>query len=259
MSDDAVVSGLIGADKLQQYIDIFGALVDECKWHFGDEGITGAAVDPANVAMLDGVRLSASAFDAYDAPGQVTLGLDLERLDDLINSATADDLIDFYIDMETRKLVLSYREITHEMGLIDPDMIRNDPDLPDLDLPNHVIVDSDRLDEAITNVALMSDHITIEAADDPGLGTCFVVSAEGDTDRTDVTFPVSDLPRAEIDDAEATSLFSIAYLEDLIDPVPSQVDVTIHAGTEFPMKWEYDLFDEQLDVTAMLAPRIQSD
>jgi proliferating cell nuclear antigen len=253
---EVVAEGIIQKDVLQQFIDTVGALVDECRIHFSDSGLSAAAVDPANVAMVD-ADLSARAFESYDAPGQVRIGVNLNKLDEKINSANADDLVEFGVDMETRHLTLRYRSISHEMALIDPDAIRNDPDTPDLDLPNYVEIDSDDLREAADNIDLITDHVYLSGEVTDG-EEAFIVYGEGDTDRTEARYDADDVTRLEITDG-VESLFGMPYVLDLTDPVPSGVDIGIAFGEEYPTEWQWAAFDEALTVENSLAPRIQSE
>jgi len=161
---EITTSGIIQADVLQQYVDTLSSLVDECKIHFGDAGLSARAVDPANVAMVD-AELSKHAFESYDSPGEVRIGVALDKLDEKLGSANSDDLVEFGLDMETRHLRLRYRTVEHKMALIDPDAIRKEPDMPDLELPNYAELFSDDLQEARKNVALVTDHLWIRGGD----------------------------------------------------------------------------------------------
>jgi proliferating cell nuclear antigen len=253
---EIVTEGIIQKDVLQQFVDTVSALVDECRIHFSESGLSAAAVDPANVAMID-ASLSSTAFESYDAPGQVRIGVNLNNLDEKINSANADDLIEFAVDMETRHLTLRYRSISHEMALIDPDAIRSEPDTPDLELPNYVEIESDDLREAAENIDLITDHVYLSGDETAG-DSQFIVYGEGDTDLSEGRYDTDDLTRIEIGE-DAESLFGMPYVLDLTDPIPSGVDIGIAFGDEYPTEWQWAAFDEALDVKASLAPRIQSD
>jgi proliferating cell nuclear antigen len=255
MSDE-VASGIIQADRLQKFVDVLGALVDECKIHFHDGGIEAMAVDPANVAMYRNVSLSRSAFESYDAPGQVRIGVDLTKLDDYLTSAKGEDLVEFGVDMESRHLNLRYRTVEHSMALIDPDAIRNDPDTPDLELPNYVEIQSEHLKEARKNIAFVTDHFWIKGDVVAGEGE-LILFGRGDTDRTELTYTEADLEREEIGE-EAELCFSLPYIEDVVKPIPNQTTVGVAFGDEFPMIWDWDAFEETLSVEFMLAPRINS-
>jgi proliferating cell nuclear antigen len=250
---EIVASGIIQADVLQQYVDTVRALVHEAKIHFTDGGITASVVDPSNVCMYPSVELSERAFESYDAPGEVNIGVNLDALDERLGSADSDDLLRFGVDMEKRMFRIRYRQIEHEMALIDPDAIRQEPDTPDLDLPNYVELSADHLDDAMSNIDLVSDHVRFTNTDDE-----FVIEGKGDTDRAALSFDDEDCRRLEVS-GDVESLFSLSFLVDVVDPIPTDAVVSIRYGDEFPTWWEYDLFDETMHVEMMLAPRIQSD
>jgi len=256
--DDGEITtrGIVSADILQQYVDTFASLVDECRMHFSESGLSATAVDPANVAMVD-ADLSRGAFEAFDSPGEVRIGVALDKLDDKLGSANSDDLVEFGLDMETRHLRLRYRTVEHKMALIDPDSIRQEPEMPDLELPNFAEIHSDDLQEARKNVALVTDHLWIRGDDVAGEGELRFVG-EGDTDRTILSYVGDDLERDDIHE-DTESCFSVDYIEDMDKPIPSGVVVGIEFGDEFPMVLSWSAFEETLDVTYSLAPRITSE
>lgn len=250
---DEVTHGIIQADVLELFTETARALVDEAKIHFSEDGIQARFVDPANAAMED-ITLADRAFESWDAPGEVVHGVNLRRLDELLGSANADDLVEIGVDMETRTLNLRYRAIEHDMALIDPDSIRSEPDVPDMELPNYVELQSDDFDEAITNAELTSDHVRFDGVQDPDQ---FVFLAEGDVDTTRATYDADMVDRLEINEAVG-SLYSIDYVEALVKPIPSGVRVGVEFGEEFPTLWEWSAFDGDMTVNVSLAPRIDS-
>jgi proliferating cell nuclear antigen len=250
---EIVAEGIIQADILQQWVDTLRALVHESKVHFTDGGIRASVVSPSNVCMYPTAELSKQAFESFDAPGEVNIGVNLDALDERLGSANSDDLVRFGVDMEKRMFRIQYRQIEHEMALIDPDAIRQEPDTPDLDLPNYVELEAEYLDDAMSNIDLVSDHVRVTNTDDE-----FVIEGQGDTDRAALSFDGDDCRRLEVPE-DVESLFSLSFLVDVVKPIPSDTVVSIRYGDEFPTWWEYDLFDETMHVEMMLAPRIQSD
>jgi len=57
---------------------------------------------------------------------------------------------------------------------------------------------------------------------------------------------------------EAKSLFSIEYLKSINKAIPKTAEIVIELGESFPIKIHFAT-DSGVDVTYMLAPRIQSD
>ncbi len=244
-------SAIVRADTLQATLDSVGVLVDECKIHLESEGLEIRAVDPANVGMVD-LSLDGDAFESYEADGGV-IGVNLSRLADIAGMASGDQLVHLDLDEETRKLHISIDGLEYTLALIDPDSIREEPDLPELDLPANIVIEGRDIDRAVTAADMVSDHIElgVDAGND-----VFYVAAEGDTDDVHLELDEDDL--IDLAAGEASSLFSLDYLKDMNRAIPKDAEVTVELGEEFPVKLHFDIAEGKGSVTYMLAPRIQS-
>jgi proliferating cell nuclear antigen len=246
-------SAIVDADVLSETLGSVSVLVDECKIHCDEGGLEIRAVDPANVGMVD-LRLEASAFESYEADGGL-IGVDLARLEDIVGMADAGQLVDLELDTETRKLHIRIDGLEYTLALIDPDSIRGEPDIPDLDLPAEFVIEGRDIDRAVTAADMVSDHVALGVhADDGG----FYVDAEGDTDDVHLELGPDDLIAMEAD-GDAHSLFSLDYLQDMNRAIPSDAEVTVRLGEEFPVRMNFAIAEGLGDVTYLLAPRIQSD
>ena len=246
-------SAIIPVGTLSDALSPIHALVDECKIRLTDDGLSIRVVDPANVAMAD-VSLASAAFESYDADGGV-IGLNLERLTDVLSMGGKGDLVSLTLNEETSKLDTHIDGLSYTLALIDTDTIRQEPDLPDLDLPARIVLTGDDIDRGIKAADLVSDHISLVADDD---AQEFHIRAEGDTDDVDLAFGNDDLLSASVD-STAESLFSLDYLKDMSSPMGNDTTVSVLLGTEFPVKLRYSLSNGHVEVQNMLAPRIQSD
>jgi len=244
---DAIVS----ADTLQDALDSVSVLVEECKLHLDEDGLQVRAVDPANVGMVD-LTLDAAAFESYEADGEL-IGVNLSRLEDIAGMAAADQLIHLELDEETRKLEIAIDGLEYTLALIDPDSIRQEPDMPDLDLPARITLEGRDVDRSVTASDMVSDHIALGVDDAADL---FYVDAEGDTD--DVHFELHSDDLIDLEAGDAHSLFSLDYLKDMNKAIPADAEVEMELGEEFPVKMHFDIADGQGAVTFMLAPRVQS-
>ncbi len=242
---------IVRAERLQSTLDSVGVLVDECKIHLDDGGIEIRAVDPANVGMVD-LSLDASAFESYEADGGL-IGVNLVRLQDIAGMADSGQLVELELDEETRKLHISIDGLEYTLALIDPESIREEPDLPDLDLSSTIVIEGRDIDRAVTAADMVSDHIElgVDEADE-----VFYVEAEGDTDDVHLELDAEDL--IDLVAGEASSLFSLDYLQDMNKAIPKDTEVTMELGQEFPVKLHFDIAEGEGEVTYMLAPRIQS-
>ncbi|SEW18269.1 DNA polymerase sliding clamp [Halobacterium jilantaiense] len=243
---------IVSADTLKETLDSVSVLVDECKIHLDEDGLSIRAVDPANVGMVD-LDLAAAAFESYEADGGL-IGVNLSRLEDIAGMADAGQLVQLELDEETRKLHIQIDGLEYTLALIDPDSIRQEPDIPDLDLPAHVVIEGRDIDRAVTAADMVSDHIAlgVDAADE-----LFYVDAEGDTD--DVHLELTRDQLIDLESGAAHSLFSLDYLKDMNKAIPKDAEVELELGDEYPVKMHFDIAEAQGQVTYMLAPRIQSD
>jgi proliferating cell nuclear antigen len=245
-------TAIVSAETLRTTLDSVSVLVDECKIHLTEDGLEIRAVDPANVGMVD-LELEAAAFESYEADGGV-IGVDLSRLEDIASMADSGQLVQLELDEETRKLHIQIDGLEYTLALIDPDSIRQEPDLPDLDLPARIVIEGRDIDRAVRAADMVSDHIAL------GVDTeaeHFYVDAEGDTDDVHLEFGAGDLIALELGDAH--SLFSLDYLKDMNKAIPADGEVEIELGEEFPVKMHFDIAEGLGKVTYMLAPRIQSE
>ena len=242
---------IVSADTLQATLDSVGVLVDECKIHLEEDGLEIRAVDPANVGMVD-LSLSASAFESYEADGGL-IGVNLVRLHDIAGMADTDQLVHLELDEQTRKLHISIDGLEYTLALIDPESIREEPDLPDLDLPAEIVIEGRDIDRAVTAADMVSDHIELGVDDAEEL---FYVEAEGDTDDVHLELDTDDL--IDLTSGPASSLFSLDYLKDMDKAIPADAEVTMELGEEFPVKMHFEIAEGEGQVTYMLAPRIQS-
>ncbi|WP_436901143.1 DNA polymerase sliding clamp [Halovenus halobia] len=242
---------IVRAERLQSTLDSVGVLVDECKIHLDDGGIEIRAVDPANVGMVD-LSLDASAFESYEADGGL-IGVNLVRLQDIAGMADSGQLVELELDEETRKLHISIDGLEYTLALIDPESIREEPDLPDLDLSSTIVIEGRDIDRAVTAADMVSDHIELGVDETDEV---FYVEAEGDTDDVHLELDGEDL--IDLVAGEASSLFSLDYLQDMNKAIPKDTEVTMELGEEFPVKLHFDIAEGEGEVTYMLAPRIQS-
>ena len=255
LPSDGVAGGVIHAGDLQLWIDTMRSIVNETRVHFCDEGWVASVTDPANVAMLHDITLASQTFESYNSPGEVTIGVNLEALDERLGPASADDLVKFNLDMESQKLHLRIRNIVQSVALIDPDAIRQEPDEPELGLPNKLVIEGQDFAEAVDVTDAIGDHMTIEGQPNDRR-TIFV--GEGDTDSATVGFGDTETIDASVGDS-TQSIYSTEYLDAMTDPIPDDTEVSIRFGDELPLRYSYDALDGALSVTGMLAPRVNSD
>ncbi len=242
---------IVSAETFQEVLGSVEALVEECKIHLDEDGISIRAVDPANVGMVD-VHLAAEAFDMYEADGGL-IGVNLVRLSDIAGMASSGDVIELELDESTGKLHIQLDGLEYTLALIDPDSIRQEPDIPDLDLPAHIVIEGRDLSRGVTAADMVSDHIALGVDDE---AETFYIDAEGDTD--DVHLALGRDQLIDLRAGDAHSLFSLEYLKDMNGAIDADAEVALELGEEYPVTIRFQLANGHGDVTYMLAPRIQN-
>jgi len=251
----------VSVDILTDAVERLQTIVNESRIRFDDTGLTSRAVGPANVAMVD-ISVPADCFDRLQAD-DAQLGVNLDTLADVLDMARADDDVIAEVNQDTRMLDIEFPKtgIEYTKALIDPDSLRQEPDIPELDLDASYTVPGRSFDRGIEAAALVSDHILIRGVDSETM----LFRADGDVD--DVSFRLSaddDSASTEqlVDgsmsgDGSVESMFSLEYLDDIFSPVDSDTPVTMDIGSEFPVIFNYQT-ESDIAVKNLVAPRIQS-
>lgn len=252
-ANDETFEAIIEASRLQDTLDAVGVLVDEMRLHVEPEGIEIRAVDPANVAMID-LELAVQAFESYVGTGR-TLGVNVERLQEFLGMADSDDLVKLEFDSDARRLNLEIDGLDATFALIDPDSIRQEPDIPELDLPVRATIEGRDLSRGVTAASMIDDHIELGA--DPEADLIYV-NAQGDTDDIHLELDSDDYISLDASE-DASSLFGLDYVTDIEGPIPADAEVTLNLGSEFPVKIDVQIADGHASVLYMIAPRVQND
>ncbi len=241
----------IKAGVLKDTVSALRALVDGCKIRLTQSGFHIRAVDPANVAMVE-QDIGKAAFETYEID-EGLIGLDLERFEDIISMPGKDDLVTLRLDPQSRKMKILFDGLDFTMALIDPKSIRAEPDIPELELPGAVTVNSKKIDQMVTAADMVSDHLSFGIDETKG---AFYATAEGDTDDVTVEYEQNEVEDLELGDAH--SIFSLEYMGDIEKELPSDTLIKMQLGDGMPTKLSFQFENEAVDVLYMLAPRIEN-
>lgn len=242
---------VINAEVFKDAIETVSTLVDEAKFRLTKDGMTARAVDPANVAMV-AFSLNAKAFETFEATdGEI--GVDLTRLMDILGMASKEDKIELSLNEETRKMEIRTGTLAYTLSLLDPSSIRKEPKVPNLDLPAKIVLNGNELKRAVKAAEKVSDHMALGVK-----GKTFFIEAEGDLDKVRLEIPETSLISIEAKN-DVRSLFSLDYLSDLSKSLGKSEHVIIDLGSDYPVKFSFNIAGGNGSVTYLLAPRIESE
>lgn len=267
-------------DLLRRIDAVLNTLVDECKIRLSrSDGLQVRAVDPANVGMFE-VEVPTSGFETFDLDyDEVVVGLPRKRLSSIARYARKGgnsnddhgDPVTVVWNEETRRFYVHVERDDlnrySSFAAIDPNSIRQEPDLPALNLPWETDLNSKTLRDVTRTLGTDDlEHVQIAAEDlsngVSGDTTAGVrLYAEDDT-REEVFRPNATATWVGDGDAsEVASLYSLDYLRDMAAGLHATKpdSVKVEFGDEFPVKIHYSESEFGLSGTFMLAPRIKSD
>jgi len=240
----------VRSDTLKGIVDIVSTLVDEAKFNVNSDGFSLKAVDPAHVAMVD-LEVEKGAFEEFVAE-ETELGIDLDKIKEVLRLARSGDIIDIEQDEERNRLIINVGNVSRRMNLVDTTGM-SDPKVPNLSLPTKMSVAAEELQKGIRAAESVSDHIALNATAEG-----FEMFSEGDTDTVSLKLDKESLVSLECEE-EVRSLFPLDYFSNMIRAISGGTIVEISLGSDYPVKMEFDVADGKGKVSYLLAPRIESD
>lgn len=250
-------------EPFKEFLSAPNAIADEFVLHVDEKGFHTSARDPENVAMVE-AHLETTVFESLE--GEAELGVNCRKLAGLLDSGFDVDEIRMEWDVDSRVLDLRAGPYSYEFATTNPEHLREEPELPTLDLPCSVVMEADRLGTAVeyfdefstqVNVSFDADgrRFTMEALERSGAGG----NASIGTDQGSFELDASEL--VDYAPGDASSHFLLDYFLDIMEAIPA-TEVSMAIGEEFPMKLRYDIGPAGMKkhgaVTFFQALRVQS-
>lgn len=250
---------IIEAATLQDWTGTIGEVVDEFKLFFDESGFHTAAVDPAQIGMID-TTLTRSAFESFDPDGGAVddvavIGIPYQdKFADMIGKADGGELIELRLNEDYQLEIGIGGRATITMSPLDPSTVNEEPDVSELGLPNSVEFGADVFGDAIGLTDLVSDHAHIEGRPN---GDCPVaITADGDTDGVETTLDREQITDGSVDE-KTDSMFAIDYLKRVQKAMNGAGEVELRFGDEMPIMLEFSPCD-YASATMLLAPRLET-
>lgn len=247
-SSNPQVYAEIAAGPLENWLNCINATVDEYKHHVTEHGFRAQAVDPTNASMVQ-TPLGGNEFETFDC-SSFTFGIEIDPLLNTLSKASAGDIVTLEIGDDYR-LTVSYGPIQRSIATIDPDMIRTEPDIPDLDHIAEVVLETDDFDDAVWTCDMVADAALISTEPDGSI----TFSASGDTDSARTELGDDYLRSGSSIDGSGTSTISIGFMDKVIKALPCDT-VELSIGDDLPIKIVGDI-GEHSRAQYHIAPRLK--
>lgn len=251
-TDDAEVTIEASADVLKPIFAYPRHFVDELKLQVTEDGLEYSVVDPANVAQVH-LEAPASEFDTYDVD-ETTIGINLGQVRRALRAGrkrNADTITMSYTN--ERMTTTVHRDydgtamsLQNSFKTIDPDTIREMPDMPELELPASATVPRSLFNDTVSAVDEVANHFHVRDTDGD-----LVVGGEGDTD--DCTVVVEDV----VEGSGADTMLSLDYFKSAVKAFKAvgMDEVTMTLGEDMPAFVEWKT--ESMSGEWIQAPRIR--
>jgi proliferating cell nuclear antigen len=183
-------SGVIDTELLEIVIGHLTPTIKETRIHINEDGWLISVVDSANVAMYR-IWISAADFTKYDCQKHGVAGINLDDLTDTLSHIDG-DTVTININDTTRTITIDDGAPV-EFNLIDPDSIRQSPEIPEIDINQQITLPGGELKSLFDRLSEFSDHLKIESITPENTHTHTdadtAADADADTDTDEETTP----------------------------------------------------------------------
>ena len=235
---------------LKESISIISELVNEAKLKVSRDGIELVAMDPANVAMVI-FRLLPTAFTEYDVETPADMAINLSNFRQILRRANQSDMLTLELDNNKLKIQLKSAS-TRVFSLPLIEVEDKDQKIPELSFPVSVETDSSLFNEAINDVEIVSESVSLIA--EPGK---LSLQAEGDLNTATIEIRDSDSTKITAKD-RTKAKYSIEYLKKMIEGSKLSDRVMIQFNKDYPLRITYSTVDKVM-MAFILAPRVDTD
>ena len=236
---------------------------DEAAFKVSNDGLFMNAMDPANVSMIV-LKILRPTFETYALDGERTIGLDMERLVQILRQADASDSVTLKLEDEDSKkegantLKISFKgksRRTFKVPLVDAPM--EGRKVPDLDFDVKIVMNSSVLAQGVSDAEVVSDAVVLSAPQD---GKEFVMDAKGSVGHFELRVSKEDGESLkELDVKKACrAVYAVDYLKKMMKGSKVNADVLMQFKTDFPLRLDYTQTDT-VELSFILAPRVETD
>jgi len=246
----------IDASLLRECVEAILAVVDEARLKIGESAWKVRAVDPANVALVD-LELKREAFSEFslgpekeqkEKEKEFVVGVPFDKLREVLRWCK-DEVA---LSIEEDKMTVESSAYTFTLNLLSADAVRKEPKIPSLNFSTKVAMDAAEFNKVLKAAEKISDMIAIGVQNEK-----FFVEVEGDMET--MRFSQHKKELMHLSGGDCRSIFSLEYLTAMSKVAAGASMLTLHLGTDYPLKMEFEIAEGFGKVIYLLAPRIEAE
>ena len=237
---------------LKDSIGIISELVSEVNFKIDKDKIEIIAVDPANVVMVV-FKLLGSAFIEYDVKKEDNIAVSLDSLKQILRRVKPTDTLTLELDEEKNRLKVILKGDSHRtfnLSLIDIE--DKEQKVPVLDFPVRVEINSQVLEDAIEDVGIIAESVTLNVAKDR-----FFIESEGNFSDANVELRRDEETLIELMGEAVRAKYSIEYLKKIVKGGKLADKAIIQFNKDYPLRIDFKVLNK-LDLAFILAPRVDN-
>ena len=229
-----------------EIVGIISEMVLEVRIKVNNEGLSISAIDPANVAMIL-FKLPADAFSELEVEKEEVLGVSLDNLKAVLRRVKTGSVLAMEKEENMLKIIIQDK-IRKEFSLALIDVEGDEKPIPNLNFVSKIEMTSVDFSEAIEDCNVVADSCSFISAPDN-----FVIQGKGNLNSFKSEF--SD--EVNIQAEEASSKYSLEYLQKMIKGTKLTDKVVLNFGNDYPLKLEFNT--PKVSLSFILAPRVETE
>lgn len=227
-------------------ISIISELVLEVRIKVNKEGVSILAIDPANVAMVS-FKLPNTAFADFQIENPEVLGISLENLKAVLRRVKIGSVLTLQKDENELKIEI-IDKIKREFNLALIEIDTEEKQIPTLDFTSRIEMSSSDFAEVIEDCSVVADSCSFVSEPNK-----FMIQGKGSLN----SFKSEFTDEINIQAQEATSKYSLEYLQKIIKATKIIDKIIIQFSNDYPLKLEFST--PLIELSFILAPRVETE
>ena len=231
---------------LKTFIDSVGAISEELKITFKQDGLVAYVIDPSHVCFI-GIEIPSEKFDSYEVEGNVIIPIELAKMTSILKISQKKPVKMIWGDSETDEGLVRFEVggVIREATLLHSDVIKN-VTMPEINPPIKVRIKSEEYNLGVSAVGDVGNIMQVSFESGKPM-----VRSDGSGDKVELTF-MDEVQIVEGSEDDASTKMSVEYLKKVSKGVGDSVMMSM--GENTPLRLESA--NQGCSLTWMIAPRI---